>query len=58
MWFCPAWNTLPSSENHVVFIQGTRDHNTFRFYAEQTYDECVAHVHENRQARQGVRGRL
>ena len=27
-----------------VFIQGTRDHNTFRFYAEQTYDECVARV--------------
>ena len=22
----------------------TRDHNTFRFYAEQTYDECVARV--------------
>ncbi len=22
----------------------TRDHNTFRFYAEQTYDECIARV--------------
>lgn len=28
----------------VADIQGTRDHNTFRFYAEQTYDECVARV--------------
>ena len=33
-----------ASNENQVFIQGTRDHNTFRFYAEQTYDECVARV--------------
>ena len=43
MWFCRPHGTHCLSENQV-FIQGTRDHNTFRFYAEQTYDECVARV--------------
>ena len=43
MWFCRPHGTHCLNENQV-FIQGTRDHNTFRFYAEQTYDECVARV--------------
>ena len=43
MWFCRPHGTHCLSENQV-FIQGTRDHNTFRFYAEQTYDECIARV--------------
>ena len=41
MWFCRPHGTHCLNENQV-FIQGTRDHNTFRFYAEQTYDECIA----------------
>ena len=40
MWFCRPHGTHCLNENQV-FIQGTRDHNTFRFYAEQTYDECL-----------------
>ena len=43
MWFCRPHGTHCLNENQV-FIRGTRDHNTFRFYAEQTYDECVARV--------------
>ena len=43
MWFCRPHGTHCLNENQV-FIQGTRDHNTFRFYAEQTYAECVARV--------------
>ena len=43
MWFCRPHGTHCLNENQV-FIQGMRDHNTFRFYAEQTYDECVARV--------------
>lgn len=43
MWFCRPHGTHCLNENQV-FIQGTRDYNTFRFYAEQTYDECVARV--------------
>ena len=43
MWFCRPHGTHCLNENQV-FIQGTRDHNTFRFYAEQTYDECTARV--------------
>ena len=43
MWFCRPHGTHCLNENQV-FIQGTRDHNTFRFYAEQTYDECIARV--------------
>ncbi|ERK64178.1 hypothetical protein HMPREF1545_00644 [Oscillibacter sp. KLE 1728] len=43
MWFCRPHGTHCLNENQV-FIQRTRDHNTFRFYAEQTYDECVARV--------------
>ena len=31
MWFCRPHGTHCLSENQV-FIQGTRDHNTFRFY--------------------------
>ncbi len=42
MWFCRPHGTHCLNENQV-FIQGTRDHNTFRFY-EQTYDKCVARV--------------
>ena len=34
------------NENQV-FIQGTRDHNTFRFYAEQTYD-CLLYTSYNK----------
>ncbi len=43
MWFCRPHGTHCLRENQV-FIQGTRDHNTFRFYAEQTRDECIARV--------------
>lgn len=43
MWFCRPHGTHCLNENQV-FIQGTRDHNTFCFYAEQTYDECIARV--------------
>ena len=43
MWFCRQHGTHCLDENQV-FIQGTRDHDTFRFYAEQTYDECIARV--------------
>ena len=43
MWFCRPHGTHCLNENQV-FIQGTRDHNTFRFYAEQTYDECIARI--------------
>ena len=43
MWFCRPHGTHCLSENQV-FIQGSRDHNAFCFYAEQTSDECVARV--------------
>ena len=43
MWFCRPHGTHCLRENQV-FIQGTRDHNTYRFYAEQTRDECIARV--------------
>ena len=43
MWFCRPHGTHCLRENQV-FIQGTRDHNTYRFYAEQTHDECIAPV--------------
>ena len=43
MWFCRPHGTHCLNENQV-FIQGTRDHSTFRFYAEQTCDECIARV--------------
>ena len=43
MWFCRPHGTHCLREDQV-FIQGTRDHNTFRFYAEQTHDECIARV--------------
>ena len=39
MWFCRPHGTHCLNENQV-FIQGTRDHNPFRFCAEQTYAEC------------------
>ena len=43
MWFCRPRGTHCLNENQV-FIQGTRDHDTFRFYAEQTSDVCIARV--------------
>ena len=43
MWFCRPHGTHCLNEDQV-FIQGTRDHSTFRFYAEQTHDECIARV--------------
>ena len=43
MWFCRPHGTHCLSENQV-FIQGTRDHNVFRFDADQTSDVCVARV--------------
>lgn len=43
MWFCRPRGTHCLSENQV-FIQGTRDHDTFCFYAEQTDDDCIARV--------------
>lgn len=43
MWFCRPHGTHCLRENQV-FIQGTKDHNTYRFYAEQTHDECIARV--------------
>ena len=53
MWFCRPHGTHCLRENQV-FIQGTRDHNTYRFYAEQTSDECIARAEGSAQ-RQGVR---
>ena len=49
MWFCRPHGTHCLNENQV-FIQGTRDHNTFRFYAEQTYDECMSSTFFSRSA--------
>lgn len=43
MWFCRPRGTHCISENQV-FIQGTRDHDTCCFYAEQTDDDCIARV--------------
>ena len=43
MWVCRPQGTHCLSENQV-FIQGTRDHAIFRFYAEQTDDACIARV--------------
>ena len=43
IWFCRPHGTHCLNENQA-FIQGTRDHDTFRFYAEQTSDECIARV--------------
>ena len=43
MWFCRPRGTHCLSENQI-FIQGTRDHDTFCFYAEQTDDDCIARV--------------
>ena len=43
MWFCRPRGTHCLSENQI-FIKGTRDHNTFCFYAEQTDDDCIARV--------------
>ena len=43
MWLCRQHGTHCLSENQV-FIQGTRDHEIFRFYAEQTDDACIARV--------------
>ena len=52
MWFCRPCGTHCLRENQV-FIQGTRDHNTYRFYAEQTRDECVARVIVPKEVRKG-----
>lgn len=52
MWFCRPCGTHCLRENQV-FIQGTRDHNTYRFYAEQTRDECIAHVIVPKEVRKG-----
>lgn len=52
MWFCRPHGTHCLRENQV-FIQGTRDHNTYRFYAEQTRDECVARVIVPKEVRKG-----
>ena len=43
IWFCRPHGTHCLNEEQV-FIQGTRDHSTFCFYAEQTDDECIARV--------------
>ena len=43
MWICRPHGTHCLNENQV-FIRGTREHSTFRFYAEQTRDECIARV--------------
>ena len=43
MWICRPHGTNCLSENQV-FIQGTRDHSVFRFYADQTSDVCIARV--------------
>ena len=52
MWFCRPHGTHSLRENQV-FIQGTRDHNTYRFYAEQTRDECIARVIVPKEVRKG-----
>lgn len=52
MWFCRPHGTHCLRENQV-FIQGTRDHNTYRFYAEQAHDECVARVIVPKEVRKG-----
>lgn len=52
MWFCRPHGTQCLRENQV-FIQGTRDHNTYRFYAEQTRDECIARVIVPKEVRKG-----
>lgn len=52
MWFCRPCGTHCLRENQV-FIQGTRDHNTYRFYAEQTRDECIALVIVPKEVRKG-----
>lgn len=52
MWFCRPHGTHCLRENQV-FIQGTRDHNTYRFYAEQTHDECIARVIVPKEVRKG-----
>ena len=52
MWFCRPHGTHCLRENQV-FIQGTRDHNTYRFYAEQTRDECIARVIVPKEVRKG-----
>ena len=52
MWFCRPHGTHCLRENQV-FIQGTRDHNTYRFYAEQTRDECIARVIVPNEVRKG-----
>ena len=43
MWFCRPRGTHCLNENQA-FIHGSRDHNAFCFYAEQTSDECIARV--------------
>ena len=52
MWFCRPHGTHCLRENQV-FIQETRDHNTYRFYAEQTRDECIARVIVPKEVRKG-----
>lgn len=52
MWFCRPHGTHCLRKNQV-FIQGTRDHNTYRFYAEQTRDECIARVIVPKEVRKG-----
>ena len=52
MWFCRPHGTHCLRENQV-FIQGTRDHNTYRFYAEQTRGECIARVIVPKEVRKG-----
>ena len=52
MWFCRPCGTHCLRENQV-FIQGTRDHNTYRFYAEQTRDEYIARVIVPKEVRKG-----
>ena len=52
MWFCRPHGAHCLRENQV-FIQGTRDHNTYRFYAEQTRDECIARVIVPKEVRKG-----
>ena len=52
MWFCRPCGTHCLRE-YQVFIQGTRDHNTYRFYAEQTRDEYIARVIVPKEVRKG-----
>ena len=52
MWFCRPHGTHCLRENQV-FIQGTRDHNTYRFYTEQSRDECIARVIVPKEVRKG-----